>query len=90
MRRFFNTVIFFAVQKNLTAPSIRGLNYHDDLMILPKQIIIITVKQFNTTARLVVTPFEYGGSVADPGCLSPIPDPDFYPTRIPDLGSWIQ
>jgi hypothetical protein len=24
------------------------------------------------------------GSVADPGCLSRIPDPDFYPTRIPD------
>jgi hypothetical protein len=29
-------------------------------------------------------------SVADPGCLSRIPDPDFYPSRIPDLGSWIQ
>ncbi len=26
------------------------------------------------------------GSVADPGCLSRIPDPDFYPSRIPDLG----
>jgi hypothetical protein len=25
----------------------------------------------------------------DPGCLSRIPDPDFYPSRIPDLGSWI-
>jgi hypothetical protein len=24
-------------------------------------------------------------SVADPGCLSRIPDPDFYPSRIPDL-----
>jgi hypothetical protein len=23
-------------------------------------------------------------SVADPGCLSWIPDPDFYPSRIPD------
>jgi hypothetical protein len=30
------------------------------------------------------------GSVADPGCLSRIPDPDFYPSRIPDLGSRIQ
>ncbi len=29
-------------------------------------------------------------SVADPGCLSRIPDPDFYPFRIPDLGSPIQ
>jgi hypothetical protein len=35
-------------------------------------------------------------SVADPGCLSRIPDPDFYPFRIldpgspiPDLESWI-
>ena len=25
-------------------------------------------------------------SVADQGCLSRIPDPDFYPSRIPDLG----
>ncbi len=25
-------------------------------------------------------------SVADPGSLSRIPDPDFYPFRIPDLG----
>ncbi len=24
------------------------------------------------------------GSVADPGCLSRIPDPDFFPSRIPD------
>ncbi len=24
------------------------------------------------------------GSVADLGCLSRIPDPDFYPSRIPD------
>ncbi len=28
-------------------------------------------------------------SVADPGCLSRIPEPDFYPSRIPDLGSRI-
>jgi hypothetical protein len=28
-------------------------------------------------------------SVADPGCLSWIPDPDFYPFWIPDLGSQI-
>jgi hypothetical protein len=25
------------------------------------------------------------GSVADPGCLSRIPDPDFYPSRIPGI-----
>jgi hypothetical protein len=29
-------------------------------------------------------------SVADPGCLSQIPDPGFYPSRILDLGSRIQ
>jgi hypothetical protein len=28
-------------------------------------------------------------SVPDPGCLSRIPDPDFYPSRIPDPGSRI-
>ncbi len=28
-------------------------------------------------------------SVADSECLSRIPDPDFYPSRIPDLGSRI-
>jgi hypothetical protein len=28
-------------------------------------------------------------SVADPGCLSWIPDPDFYPSLISDLGSRI-
>jgi hypothetical protein len=26
-------------------------------------------------------------NVADPGCLSRIPDPDFYPSRIADHGS---
>ncbi len=30
-----------------------------------------------------------GSSVADPGFLSRIPDPDFYPSRIPDPGSRI-
>jgi hypothetical protein len=28
----------------------------------------------------------HGGSVADPGCLSQIPDPDFYPSLILDPG----
>ncbi len=26
--------------------------------------------------------YVHDGSVADPGCLSRIPDPDFYPSRI--------
>jgi hypothetical protein len=38
-----------------------------------------------STAQL----FNQKISVADPGCLSRIPDPDFYPSRIPDLGSRI-
>jgi hypothetical protein len=28
--------------------------------------------------------FFTGTSVVDPGCFSRIPDPDFYPSRIPD------
>jgi hypothetical protein len=28
--------------------------------------------------------FSFSTSVADPGCLSRIPDPDFYPSQIPD------
>jgi hypothetical protein len=35
---------------------------------------------FNTIPRI---------SVADLGCLFRIPDPDFYPSRVPDLGSRI-
>jgi hypothetical protein len=34
--------------------------------------------------------YTVGGSVADPGCLSRIPDPDFYPSRIPDPRTRIQ
>jgi hypothetical protein len=33
--------------------------------------------------------FKGGSSVADPGCLSRILDPDFYPHQIPDPGSRI-
>jgi hypothetical protein len=35
--------------------------------------------------RIIYVPVPI--SVADPGCLSQIPDPDFYPSRISDLGS---
>jgi hypothetical protein len=37
-------------------------------------------KQTKTTSSVT-------DSVGDPGCLSRIPDPDFYLSRIPDLGS---
>ncbi len=40
--------------------------------------------------RLCILKNAAESSVADPGCLSRIPDPDFYPSRIPDLGSRIQ
>jgi hypothetical protein len=40
--------------------------------------------RINVTSRILIR-----SSVADPGCLSRIPDPDFYPSRIPDLGSQI-
>ncbi len=33
---------------------------------------------------------EHATSVADPGCLYRIPDPDLYPSLIPDLGSRIK
>ncbi len=36
-----------------------------------------------STARILLT------SVADPGCLSRIPGTDFYPSRIPEIGSRI-
>jgi hypothetical protein len=38
-------------------------------------------------AKMSIT---FSSSVADPGCLSRIPDPDFFLSRIPDLGSRIQ
>jgi hypothetical protein len=34
--------------------------------------------------RRILIPDLVRSSVADPGCLSRIPDPDFYPSRIPD------
>ena len=46
-----------------------------------QQIIYIFVKFVATKNDMT--------SVADPGCLSRIPDPDFYPSRIQDLGSRI-
>jgi hypothetical protein len=34
-------------------------------------------------AKIVVV-YYHRSSVGDPGCLSRMPDPDFYPSRIPD------
>ena len=56
--------------------------------------ILTTVSTYiDRTARLEWLYIKAGfliHSVSDPGCLSRIPDPDFYPSRILDLGSRIQ
>ncbi len=45
----------------------------------------------SSTSKSSIVPKKVGKcSVADPGYLSPIPDPDFYPSLIPDLGSRIK
>ncbi len=45
----------------------------------------IFINFLNNTNLSVPVAVQYT-SVSDPGCLSGIPDPDFYPSRIPDLG----
>ncbi len=40
------------------------------------------MQAYNGRAELIS--ISVATSVADPGCLSRIPDPDFYPFRIPD------
>jgi hypothetical protein len=54
-----------------------------------KYIFIIISLQKNTIPlnERIFRVFLVWSSVADPGCLSRIPDPDFYPSRIPDLGA---
>jgi hypothetical protein len=46
----------------------------------------VEVKTISTIVILKydVSIYKLSNSVADPGCLSRIPDPDFYPSRIPD------
>ncbi len=58
--------------------------------------LLFTFRLFNTkrpvTASLIHSAkitINRETSVADPGCLSRFPDPDFHPSRIPDLGSRI-
>jgi hypothetical protein len=48
------------------------------------------IAKVRCTARYLLDIVVQKTSVPDPGCLSRIPDPDFYPSRIPDLGSRIQ
>ncbi len=39
---------------------------------------------FSSVGSKMLTKYKFFSSVADPGCLSWIPDPDFYQSRIPD------
>jgi hypothetical protein len=54
-------------------------------------LFLLTYFKFKVLAKDVHQNFgkeiSSTASVADPGCLSRIPDPDFYPSRIPDPGS---
>jgi hypothetical protein len=61
-------------------------NQNNKIQELCKQLL--SQEQSHKVSRLPPF-FINNSSVADPGCLSRIPDPDFYPSRIPDLGSRI-
>jgi hypothetical protein len=50
---------------------------------LPLLFVPSFSSQFLFTHPIVFS--SVGPSVGDPGCLSQIPDPDFYPSRIPNL-----
>ncbi len=67
----------------------RGVELHVALPA-PIQHVAFTNKTLNRVSyRKTSVPVMLRSSVADPGCLSRIPDPDFYPFPIPDLGSRI-
>ncbi len=54
-------------------------------------LLVLILLPFRTLYHICtyITLTVHVASVADPGCLSRIPDPDFYPSRIPDPGSRI-
>jgi hypothetical protein len=45
---------------------------------------LMKINFFTNITKVFTSTFS---SVADPGCLSRIPDPDFYPSQIPYPGS---
>ncbi len=53
-------------------------------------LLYVVKNQFDHCKCRFAKLFRFLCSVADPGCLSRIPDPDFYPSRISDPGSRIQ
>jgi hypothetical protein len=50
-------------------------------LLCKASIILLNIGLIQMTNTQTKT---FKASVADPGCLSRIPDPDFYPSRIPD------
>jgi hypothetical protein len=59
-----------------------------DLSAIPVSISAVSNKLTNLAkwiqSKDIRKKKHLAASVADPGCLSRIPDPDFYPSRIPD------
>jgi hypothetical protein len=51
--------------------------------------LFVYFSSFEVWTNWSVKHYAKPSSVADPGCLSRIPNPDIYPSRIPDLGSRI-
>jgi hypothetical protein len=74
----------FYLNADLDPVHILKLNFYtkNTLIVGNRSENIRTLDQFWTISVLHI-------SVADPGCLSRIPVPDFYPSRIPDPGSRI-
>jgi hypothetical protein len=58
------------------------------LLPLPELVLQLKLNTYHSLHPVVFLSIVIS-SVADPGCLSRIPDPDFYPSRIPDLASRI-
>jgi hypothetical protein len=61
-------------------------SYDQEGLALTGGDLFSTIKKAALESKLTEKELA-ASSVADPGCLSRIPDPDFYPSRIPDLGS---
>jgi hypothetical protein len=74
--------ILLSIFLRIWTPLPRLIQIHGSNLTLAK------AKAYNGISNNNERPFK-GTSVADPECLSRIPDPDFYPSRIPDLGSRI-
>ncbi len=68
-------------------PKTRGSEFGSGSATLDSRVHKTTYAPMIYTAQCVMLLMRADtsrGSVADPGCLSRIPDPDFYPSRIPD------